>query len=153
MQTEIQSHEIPRNGIVKHHFAPLSSHDGGGGGFHREGGRGPFLMGYRKFFIACIWLGLAWFAAIMVFGGLAPKRTDVTTLAIWIVGGAGFFSAVFVGGNAVEYWVRFWRVDTSASLQQHDRRRESYSEQHKTYSYREERSPHAEMQGVSDDSS
>lgn len=81
----------------------------------------PFLVGYRKFIIAFVWLALAVFAAIMALMGWAPKRAGTDTIIIWIIGSAGFFCAFFAGGNVlVHYFTKFWNVQTRAQLTQKD---------------------------------
>ena len=75
----------------------------------------PFLVGYRKFVIAVIWLGLAVFTVLWcMFTKPTPGQTSV---ALWVVGSAGFFCSMFVAGNAAE-WVKFWGVKTETSLTQ-----------------------------------
>lgn len=85
-----------------------------------ETGR-PFLVGYRKFALACAWFALAVFAVL--WSMIAKSNAGQITLALWVVGTAGFFGSVFVLGNAAE-WVKFWRVETKAELSQKDSRQE-----------------------------
>jgi hypothetical protein len=83
----------------------------------------PFLVGYRKFLVAVLWLGLAVF--VVVWCMLTKASSGQITLALWVVGSAGFFSAFFVGGNIlVHKWGEFWKVQTIATLSQADSRQE-----------------------------
>ena len=85
--------------------------------FTPEGQKAPLLQGYRKLLVACVWLALALF--VVLFCMLSRASSGQITLALWVVGSAGFFCSVFVVGNAVE-WSKFWGVRTQASLSQKD---------------------------------
>ncbi len=77
----------------------------------------PFLLGYRKFVVALIWLCLAIFVVLWCM--LVDVKPGQITLALWVVGSAGFFSAFFVGGNVlVHYWTEFFKVNTQSNLSQ-----------------------------------
>lgn len=103
-----------------------------------------FLVGYRKFIIAVWWMILSSFTIIMVISGLSPKRADVTTFALWVVGVSGFFASIFVGGNAVEYFNKFWQVKTETKIQ-HSDSFEFSEEILKSYSVHEEKSPNSDI--------
>jgi len=83
----------------------------------------PFLVGYRKFVLAVVWLALAIF--VVLWSMLARPSSGQITLALWVVGTAGFFCAVFVGGNVLaKRFVEFWKVQTKAELSQSDSKQE-----------------------------
>lgn len=82
----------------------------------------PFLFGYRKFTVAMVWMALCIF--VVLYGMLGKPSSGQLTLAIWVVGTAGFFCAFFVGGNVLAAkFGEFWRVSTTSQLTQKDETR------------------------------
>jgi len=113
--------------------------------------KSSFLVGYRKFVIALWWLLLATFASVVVLLGISPKRADVTTFGLWVVGTAGFFSSIFVGGNAVEHFNKFWQVSTKSQMTQQDSRREEESKRTEHLIQETRQPPRQAIQGLKDE--
>lgn len=77
----------------------------------------PFLVGYRKFIVAILWMLLMGFGVIMALAVLPKPSAGQTTIVIWLVASSGFFCAFFVGGNTLaKLWAQNYRVTTTATL-------------------------------------
>lgn len=75
-----------------------------------------FLVGYRKFIVALLWCALMAFAVVwcMVYKPSAAQASIV----LWLISGAGLFTAFFAGGNALaKLWAsKYHPPDSKVSL-------------------------------------
>lgn len=76
-----------------------------------------WLMGYRKFTVALVWVLLMGFCTVWVIVVIKPSAGQ-STIVIWLIASGGFFCSFFVGGNAlVQIWAsKFGPPQTTANL-------------------------------------
>jgi len=92
-----------------------------------------FLVGYRKFIVALIFVLLTAWAVVWSLAIIKPSGGQVS-IVIYLELAAGFFCAVFVGGNALaKLWASKYNMKTTANLS-HETSQEEINE-----TYREER--------------
>lgn len=76
-----------------------------------------FLVGYRKFIVAMLWMVLMAFGVVMVLLFEDKPSAGQVTIVVWLIVGCGFFSAFFVGGNVLaKLWAQNYKVSTTSSL-------------------------------------